>query len=154
MLFLFFAVSLASIYSTQINRSAPAEISPVVETTQHKTVSKNSNKQAQSTPTEQLESENEENNIEDLNQQEDIIPWEEQEDFSDEELYEEIVFQDNFDKEYRNEVGDSYFEDLEDSKNSIQPEDSIESNDNENKLEDIENIEIVEASEDGENVED
>ena len=35
--------------------------------------------------------------------------WEEIEDF-DPEIYEEISFEDNFDKEYRNDVGDSYFE--------------------------------------------
>ena len=37
------------------------------------------------------------------------------EEYYDPELYEEITFQDDFDKEYRDDVWDSYFEDIEET---------------------------------------
>ena len=53
----------------------------------------------------QLDKINLEDNIDENNFEENIEDY-------DPELYEEITFQDDFDKEYRNDVWDSYFEDL------------------------------------------
>ena len=62
-----------------------------------------------------------EENVNDAEIQDAQNLWEEIEDF-DPELYEEISFEDNFDEEYRNDVGDSYFEYPEDEEINIPKE--------------------------------
>ena len=81
------------------------EVSPVV----NEEIVKHTPKKSESviTETNQINSWFEENDIVDINN-----PQWENEEYYDPELYEEITFQDDFDKEYRNDVWDSYFEDI------------------------------------------
>ena len=62
----------------------------------------------------------EENDIQENEDSENNLGLEETQDieeieYYDPELYEEITFQDDFDKEYREDVWDSYFEDIEET---------------------------------------
>ena len=106
-------------YSLERQKPQIVEVSPVVNEEIVKPRPKKSEPLVQDSETVEegdiLESENNEGNIE---------PQEtENIEYYDPEIYEEITFQDDFDKEYRNDVGDSYFEDPEETIPDI-PEDS------------------------------
>ena len=104
-------------YSLQRQKPQVVEVSPVINVEAVKSKPKKSeqiisdsdetNQELDNNKTSEM---SDENNI----QLEDNIQLEEIEDY-DPELYEEITFEDNFDKEYRNDVGDSYFEDTEET---------------------------------------
>ena len=124
-------------YSLQRQKSQVVEISPVVNAE----VVKNKPKKSESviiTETDKINSWSEESDIVDINN-----PQWENEEYYDPELYEEISFEDNFDKEYRNDVGDSYFEDFIDSEDTQETEnpENIEVFDNSENNESIENFE-------------
>lgn len=118
---MFFTYIILSIWMYSLERQKPqiVEISPVVNEEIVKPKPKKSEPLVQDSETVEegdiLESENNEGNIE-PQETEDI-------EYYDPEIYEEITFQDDFDKEYRNDVGDSYFEDPEETISDT-PEDS------------------------------
>ena len=103
---MFFTYILLSIWMYSLQRQKPqvVEVSPVEEVQVVKSKPKTVEPVIPEPEPEDLTGED--NIIYDENNSE----WENEEDFSNEELYEEIIFQDNFDKEYRDDVGDSYFE--------------------------------------------
>ena len=103
-------VLLISAYSLQIQKPQMVEISPVEEVQVIKPKPKKvevieDNLEGELLEENQLDEINLEDNIDENNFEENIEDY-------DPELYEEITFQDDFDKEYRNDVWDSYFEDL------------------------------------------
>ena len=108
---MFFTYIVLSIWMYSLQRQKPevVEVSPVVNTE----VVKSKPKKVEATISEvdQINTWFEENDIADINNPE----WENEEDFSNEELYEEIIFEDNFDKEYREDVGDDYFVEVEET---------------------------------------
>lgn len=110
-----YIVSILSLYTLNYNKPQTVEISPVVEVVETQAPAKPAKPKPQqvNTPVEESETPGEENIQETQNSEET------EEDFSDPELYEEISFEDNFDKEYRNDVGDSYFEYPEDEEINI-----------------------------------
>ena len=116
-----YIVSILSLYTLNYNKPQTVEISPVVEVVETQAPAKPAKPKPQqvNTPVEESETSGEENIQEIQNSEEN------EEDFSDPELYEEISFEDNFDKEYRNDVGDSYFEYPEDEEINI-PEENEE----------------------------
>lgn len=106
-------VLLISTCSLQMQKPQMVEVSPVEEVQVVKpkpkkveTVVENNQEEQEWLEENQLDETNlEDNNIDENNNEENIEDY-------DPELYEEITFQDDFDKEYRNDVWDSYFEDL------------------------------------------
>lgn len=126
-----YTVSLLSYYSIQLNKPNLAEVSPVVEIQQTNTPAKTYKPQKSESATVQSGEVEEEFSDPELSWEDEIdleaenFDAETEEDFSDEDLYEEIIFQDNFDKEYREDVGDSYFEYPEEEEINI-PEESEE----------------------------
>lgn len=110
-----YIVSILSLYTLNYNKPQTVEISPVVEVVETQAPAKPAKPKPQQvkTPVEENATPGEENIQETQNSEEN------EEDFSDPELYEEISFEDNFDKEYRNDVGDSYFEYPEDEEINI-----------------------------------
>lgn len=103
-------ILIASITSLEMHKPQVVEISPVEEVQVVKPKPKKVEVVEDDLEQELLEENQlDENNLE-WNVDEDNIE-ENIEDY-DPELYEEITFQDDFDKEYRNDVWDGYFEDL------------------------------------------
>lgn len=99
---LIYILSILSISSLFMQKSQPVQIEPVEENSiiEVKTVSKP--QKIQNTDSEILDTG--ENNILDEN-----IEETENSDILESDEYEEIIFQDDFDKKYREDVGDSYF---------------------------------------------
>lgn len=120
---MFFTYIVLSIgmYSLQRQKPQVVEVSPVEQVQEVKNKPKKSEPIITNVEEVQDDNENDENNIE-LQDVQNL--WEETEDF-DPELYEEISFEDNFDKEYRDDVGDSYFEYPGDEEINI-PEENLE----------------------------
>ena len=114
---MFFTYIVLSIGMYSLERQKPqvVEVSPVEEVQVVKS------KPKKSEPVIADVKEIQEENVNDVEMQDAQNLWEEIEDF-DPELYEEISFEDNFDKEYRNDVGDSYFEYPEDEEINIPEE--------------------------------
>ena len=134
--YMFFVYLLLSISMYSLQRQKPqVEISPIEKIEVVK--SKPKKVEPIISEFEQMDWESEEENLIDIDDNEINIEWEDEEDFDNEELYEEIIFQDNFDKEYREDVGDNYFEEPENI------EDSQEINDSDS-IENMENIENIE----------
>lgn len=116
MFFTYIVLSI-SMYSLQRQKPQVVEVSPVVNVEAVKSKPKKSeqtildsdeiNQDLEDSETSEID---DENNI----QSQEIENPEEIENY-DPELYEEITFEDNFDKEYRDDVGDSYFEDTEET---------------------------------------
>ena len=103
-------VLIMSAYTLQVQKPQMVEVSPVEEIQLVKPKSKKvevieDNLEEEWLEENQLDETNSENNIDENNYEENIEDY-------DPELYEEITFQDDFDKEYRNDVWDSYFEDI------------------------------------------
>ena len=98
-------------YSLERQKPQIVEVSPVVNEEIIKPRPKKTEPLAQDSEIVEdgdiLEAENNEDNIE--SQETENI------EYYDPEIYEEITFQDDFDKEYRNDVGDGYFEDPEET---------------------------------------
>ena len=112
MFFTYIAISIW-MYSLQRQKPQMVEVSPVVN---EKIVN---SKQKKSEP-EIVNSEEigvwlEESDILENEDNENNQDVENVEEYYDPEIYEEITFQDDFDKEYRDDVWDSYFEDIEET---------------------------------------
>ena len=95
-------MSLLSWYTMQINKPALVDIKPTMEinsvNTYNKKISNHKNLSLWSEKTDNQDTENQDN----------ILQWDSSEDFSNEEIYEEIIFHDDFDKEYWNDVDSNY----------------------------------------------
>ena len=146
---MFFTYIVLSIWMYSLERQKPqvVEVSPVV----NEEIVKHTPKKSESviTETDQINSWFEESDIVEINN-----PQWENEEYYDPELYEEISFEDNFDKEYRNDVWDSYFGDF------MEFEDTPEAENSENSEtveyteynESTENAEVSESNESAENI--
>ena len=109
-MFFIYIISLLSRYTLQINKPLLLNDQPVKnpEIIDINTSKKTTTKKTSSIP-KKTNSWSEKIENQDTNNQENILQSKDtQEDFSNEELYEEINFHDDFDEEYRNDVDSSY----------------------------------------------
>ena len=124
MLFLYIILSI-SMYSLQLHK-------PVVNISPAEKIEVVKSKPKKSEPIILDSEETEEIDISEIEANADGVELQQTENIEDEyydpELYEEITFQDDFDKDYREDVWDSYFDDIEENINpgSLEDSESIE----------------------------
>lgn len=102
-MFFICVISLLSWYTMQINKSTLPDIQPTTEISNMSTYKKTSNKKNISNH-KKVSSWYDDTYKENINNQNNSLQWDSRDDFSNEEIYEEIILHDDFDKEYWNDV--------------------------------------------------
>jgi len=107
-MFFIYIVSMMSQYTLQINKQLllsdqPTENTEIINTNIPPKMSTKNNVSNRKKTIRSEETKNQ-----DIDNQDNILQWKNDEDYSNKEIYEEIVFQDDFDKEYWNDVDSNY----------------------------------------------